>query len=226
MSVRESREADVYTTLGEALRSRGMILRGGFCPTSDAPVLNGRAVRTIFLIGTVGSGFWPHFQAFREQHSGEDPLDDWSRSVIDPVANEFGGVALYPFDRPWWPFQRWIAEAEHLKASPLGILIHPEFGHWHGYRGAIGLFSEMDLPAYDSRPHPCETCTDKPCITSCPAGALASGHFEVSPCRAHLARSAGAPCMARGCLSRNACPVGKDYRYVEDHVRFHMDALE
>ena len=28
--------------------------------------------------------------------------------------------------------------AEGLKPSPLGVLVHPDFGLWHGYRGAIG----------------------------------------------------------------------------------------
>ncbi len=34
--------------------------------------------------------------------------------------------------------------AEGLKPSPLGLLMHPEYGLWHGYRGAI-LFGEAGI---------------------------------------------------------------------------------
>ena len=31
--------------------------------------------------------------------------------------------------------------------------------------------------------------------------------------------------MQSGCIARNACPVGAEYRYPVEQLRFHMDAL-
>ena len=58
-----------------------------------------------------------------------DPLDRWSRRVVDALAAALGARALYPFDGPpHWPFQRWARRAEAVHVSPLGLLIHPDYG--------------------------------------------------------------------------------------------------
>ena len=35
--------------------------------------------------------------------------------------------------------------AEGLKPSPIGILMHPQFGLWHAYRGALLFDVEIEL---------------------------------------------------------------------------------
>src|SRR5262249_42217658 len=73
---------------------------------------------------------------------GADPLDRWSRRVVGGLAAELGAAALYPFGGPpWLPFQRWAKKAEPLHSSPLSVLIHPDWGLWHSYRGAL-VFAE------------------------------------------------------------------------------------
>ena len=133
--------------------------------------------------------------------------------------------AFFPFDQPFPPFQRWAARAENLKASPLGILIHPEYGLWHAYRAALLFATRIALPRADSRPRPCDTCAAKPCLTACPVDAFSEGRFEVSTCVGHIARPAGTECLERGCLARRACPVGRDHAYAPDQARFHMEAF-
>ncbi len=116
--------------------------------------------------------------------------------------------------------------AEGLKASPLGILIHPQFGLWHGYRAALAF--DRPLPQTGSPPaaHPCDACLDKPCLSSCPVGAVTPVSFDVVACRTHLATPEGERgCMAGGCLARGQCPVGSSYRYEPAQLRFHMAAL-
>ena len=66
--------------------------------------------------------------------------------------------------------------AEGLKASPLGILMHPEYGLWHAYRGAL-LFDEAlaaeDLNQEPENPiHLCALCDRKPCLDACPVGGV------------------------------------------------------
>ena len=174
----------------------------------------------IVLVGTAGSAFWPHFLAGRRDE--RDPLDSWSRRVMAELAEEFGATALMPQDGPpFLPFQRWAMAAEPVYPSPMGVLVHPEFGLWHSYRGALNFDAAIDLPPRAALPNPCETCTDKPCIAGCPVGAAAP--YDVPKCRAHL--EAGGECRRIGCLSRHACPLGQAYAYVPDHAAFHMEAF-
>lgn len=201
---------------------------------------DGKPAAIICLVGHGGGGFWPRFEAWRQLHpEAPEPLDDWSKSVIGPVAALFGGEAVFPSDRPWHPFQQWAMAAERLKPSPLGLLIHPEFGLWHGYRGAI-LFDAAalaklgvvepwkpdDAPAGSST-HPCDSCESKPCLSACPVGAFSPDGFDVNSCRAYLTTDAGGEgCMTTGCLARDACPVGREHRYGAAQIRFHMTAFQ
>ncbi|MCY6380049.1 hypothetical protein [Hoeflea prorocentri] len=155
-----------------------------------------------------------------------DPLDAWSRRIGEEIESEFGCKAFYPFEKPWWPFQSWINAAEGLKPSPLAILIHPEYGLWHGYRAAFGFREAIALPEPAELNHACDDCAEKPCLSACPAHAIAPDGFDLPRCRSHLSTDDGRQgCMQFGCLARNACPVGEAYRYKPAQLRFHMDAL-
>lgn len=217
-----------YRRLDGLLRQHGLMARGGLYLDSDADLgVREYGYQTIVLAGHLGSSFWLEFERFRPQYHGDDPLDAWSRSVGEAIEAELGCTALYPFDRPWWPFQSWISRTEGLRPSPLGILIHPEFGLWHGYRAAFAFREAIGIPAPKALPHACDNCAEKPCMPACPAGAVSEQPFELEACRSHLSSAAGrAGCMTKGCLSRNACPIGAEHRYNDAQLRFHMDALK
>ncbi|WP_419911242.1 ferredoxin [Hoeflea sp.] len=221
-------QSDLYGRLDKALRRHGLMARGGLHMSEDADLaVREYGFRSIVLAGHAGSSFWPEFETYRETYGGAHPLDAWSRVVGQEIESEFGCKALYPFEKPWWPFQSWIKRTEGLKPSPLAILIHPDFGPWHGYRAAFAFREALALPAPVSLAHACDSCVDKPCVASCPADAVALHNFDIKACRSHLASDAGrSGCMVSGCLARNACPVGPQYRYTEAQRQFHMDALE
>ena len=222
-----SRSDGILHRLETLLSPVGLVARGGFTFGEDAPGLpDGQRARSLVLIGHAGSSFWPHFDRFRADYSGPDPLDTWTRQVIEPVAAACGSTALYPFDKPWWPFQQWISRCEGLRPSPLGILIHPDYGLWHGYRAALAFAQRVTLPPPADVSHPCDDCSERPCITACPAGAVSDGPFGVGACREFLSGPAGGACLSPGCLSRDACPVGRDYRYSGAHRQFLMQALD
>ncbi len=192
-----------------------------------APKLpDGGRVDSLVLVGHSGSSFWPHFESFLSDYSGPDPLDTWTRQVIEPVAETFRCTPLYPFDKPWWPFQQWIALCEGLKPSPLGILIHPEYGLWHGYRAALAFQRVITLPPAPVHSHPCDDCADRPCVTACPANAVSDSPFGVAACRAFLSGQESTACMPQGCLSRDACPIGRQYLYAAAHRKFLMQSIE
>lgn len=219
-------------TIRAALRPHGLFLRGvvNFADGETAPVLvDGQPAAGVVLVGNVGSSIWPHFRAWQDaapDRGGGDPLDAWSKAVIGPVASALGATAYFPSDPPWQPFQQWAMRAEGLRASPLGILMHPVYGLWHGYRGALGFADAIETAAEVAAPHPCDGCRDKSCLDRCPVGAVGATGFDVAACRDHLRTEAGQEgCMAAGCLARDACPVGASYRYDDDQLRFHMAAL-
>lgn len=199
-----------------------------FEPGEAGPALVvGGTARSVVLVGNIGSSFWPAFQRWRNGSLATDhPLDDWSKAVIRPIAKAFDATPFFPSDQPFQPFQQWAMRAEGLKSSPLGILIHPQFGLWHGYRAALAF--DRPLPQTGSSPaaHPCDTCMDKPCLSRCPADAVTPVAFDVAACRTHLATPEGdAGCMVGGCLARGHCPVGASYRYDQAQLQFHMAAL-
>jgi hypothetical protein len=216
-------------TIRAALAPYGLFMRGIVHFEGDGPEMAaGERAGTVVLVGNVGGSMWQAFSEWHERAEGqiENPLDQWSADVIRPVAKAAGGQAYFPSEKPWQPFQQWAMRAEGLKASPLGVLIHPKFGLWHGYRGAIGFAGKIGMPTVPFEHHACDRCADKPCLTTCPVRAVAVASFSVPACRNHLRAPEGkAGCMVSGCLARNACPVGAEFRYPEAQLRFHMAAL-
>jgi ferredoxin-like protein FixX len=188
----------------------------------DVP--EGIDARSVVLIGTVGG---EGFDAFRRGRRDEpDPMDRWARRVIDPIAAGLGAKPAYPNDKPYPPFQRWAMRAEDVYPSPLGLLIHPEHGLWHAYRGALLFSGRVDgLPVRSGRRSPCETCEAKPCLAACPVGAFTGTSYDVAACAGHLRADAEPRCLSLGCRARAACPVGVASRYGDEQVRFHMRAF-
>lgn len=142
--------------ISAALAGHGLILRGGFVFGEGEEVPFGplgKPAKSVLLVGQAGAAPWPHFSRWREgrPHDLKNPLDIWSREVIGEVAQQSGARAVSPSDRPWLPFQQWAMRAEGLKASPLGILMHPEYGLWHAYRGALLFETDISIKRLASR---------------------------------------------------------------------------
>lgn len=207
----------------------GLDCRGGFHPADDDAVPDFGSGRpgTLVLLGFAGSSQWLSFEASEESRDGRsDPLDRWSRRVIDGLAARSGAMSVYPFGGPpWWPFQRWAMKAEGLRASPLGILMHPKFGLWHSYRGAL-LFGEcLELPALEPTRHPCDDCLAKPCLHTCPVSAVLPDRYDARHCREFVGSVRGGDCRGEGCLARRACPIGAEHRQSAREAAFHMAAF-
>jgi hypothetical protein len=215
--------------LGEIVRSlqeSGLTPRGAFHPAADdavPPFAPDTPARTVVLAGNAGPQMWRAFDAARA--AGEVSLDDWCLRVLNALAARLGARAVFPFERPFLPFQRWAMRAEPCHASPLGLLIHPDYGLWHGYRGALLFAEAIPLPPSGHRVSPCANCMERPCLTACPAGAFNGTAYDVPACVRHLAGAPQPECMNTGCLARQACPIGRDYRYEPAQARFHMQAF-
>ena len=207
--------------LAAALAPFGLILRGGFALEPSDDLGEG----TLVMVGNAGRAMWDAF--LRDSAAGDDPLDAWTRETIEPIATTFGARAVFPFDHPHPPFQQWAKRAEGLASSPLGILIHSEYGLWHAYRAA--LIFPQPVAALETPPgtpeNPCESCSEKPCLCACPVSAFSCHSYDVEACAGHLSAAAGRACLDGGCMARNACPVGREYMYPDPQIRFHMAAF-
>ena len=219
-----------FDTIVATVEAEGLASRGAFHPAADdavPPFADGTPAATLVLVGNAGPGMWPVFVASEEANDGApDALDRWSRRVVSRLADALGGTAHFPFGGPpWLPFIRWAQRAGPVHPSPIGPLVHPDFGLWHAYRGAIALRERLDLPPRDNRPSPCERCIERPCLSACPVGAFSTTGYDVDRCAAHIASPPGTQCLDEGCLARHACPAGRGAAYDASQAAFHMRAF-
>ena len=187
------------------------------------------------LIGNIGSSYWTCFSQSVEFVDGTaHPLDRWSRRIAEVIARQFSLQALYPFEGPpYYPFQQWARRAEGLHQSPVGVMMHPQYGLWHSYRFALlGAQSTLqDSAIADAstdgsfNTSPCVDCDDKPCLNTCPVGAFDDKGYAVERCADYLQQTPRAECHQQGCLARYACPIAPDLSYVAAQGRFHLRAF-
>ena len=182
--------------------------------------------RQIIMIGNVGPAMWQAFSAAREyDDDGPDRLNRWTRRILSDVSADLNVAIRFPFDGPpYHPFQQWMLATGTAFQSPIGLLIHSEYGLWFAMRGALLI----DAPLVDVQitlVSPCDTCTEKPCLSTCPVNSFSSGGYDVPACKTHLATLQGEDCMSQGCRARRACPVGTSYHYSPDQALLHMTAF-
>lgn len=182
------------------------------------------------LVGNVGSSLWPEFSRSDEYADGAaDPLNRWTERVVRQAS-----VALatrqpvelrFPFGETIWPFQRYAILAAGMQSSPIGLLIHPEYGLWTAFRAAIMFADDVPLPESEPSASPCATCADRPCLSACPIGAFSDTGYDYPACKSYVASPDGEDCLITGCAARQACPVGQGLRYEQPHQHFHMKAF-
>ncbi len=219
----------IFDRFATMLANTPFILRGGFHPVDGdglRALVDGREIGTVAMIGNAGGALWEAFAAAVPKPAGRDPLDDWTRSVLAPVAAGLGAHPVYPSDGPpYMPFQRWAMRAEPVSPSPLGVLIHPDYGVWHAYRAAFLFAERMDLPPCAAAASPCKNCSERPCLSACPVGAFSEAGYDVPACAGDVRAAEGRRCRVGGCLARAACPVGSSWRYPAEAGVFHLAAF-
>ena len=212
--------SSIYKDLTAELDPYGLILRGGIHLKKD----ESQTPQTLILVGNIGSEMWEPFS--REDSGSSDPLDHWTRQVVEPIAAQFGAEAYFAFEGPpYHPFQHWAMQAEYVFQSPIGPLIHPKYGLWHAYRAALVFDEVLEFPNQEQAANPCDSCEDKPCLSTCPAGAFTTEIYDIPSCVEYLKTSAGETCLTKNCAARRACPIGKEYQYNNIQSKHHMSAF-
>jgi len=179
--------------------------------------------QTMVLLGPNEPEFWPVFvESIEYLEKKENAMDHWSRRVIGSLAEMFSAEPIFPFGGPpYHPFIGWALESGRAWQSPVGLLMHDTSGLFVSYRGALLVPERLELPPTGSSP--CEKCSERPCLSACPAAALTKDGYDVPKCHAHL-DSTGTECLSSGCIVRRACPVGQNKRLPEQSA-FHMRAF-
>jgi methylmalonic aciduria homocystinuria type C protein len=160
------------------------------------------------LVGNTRALWQPFLGALRadpELAASPHPLDQYTERVIERLSATLPGARSWfghrQYDGRFLPLQR-LAAATGLGAlAPNHLVIHPVYGPWFALRAVI--VCQGDAPTTRVRPRTCA------CDAACEAA------FSV-------ALSAGGPDAWRTWLAvRDACPVGRAYRYSDDQIRYH-----
>jgi hypothetical protein len=214
----------IYADLQASATERHLTIMGGFHPLPDDQTPPD--CQTLILLGPNEPAFWPAFTTSPEWLDGApDPMDRWSRRIIDAWADALDAEALYPFGSlPFLPFFSWALRTGRVHASPIRLLVHDHAGLFVSFRGALAIRQRIDLPIPAA--NPCTTCLDQPCRTACPVDAFDGMGYDVTACKGYLDTVAGEDCMTGGCAARRACPVSQSYPRLPAHAAYHMTAFK
>ncbi|MBQ76561.1 MAG: hypothetical protein CMQ20_16270 [Gammaproteobacteria bacterium] len=170
---------------------------------------------SLVLLGGYGSRYWRCL----DQNNERDihPVDNYVVSQVQNIFSRFQFQIIYPGDQllPLVGLGR-LAGWHHT--SPLGIGIHPDYGPWYAYR-AVFLANGIGLLAKQVGSHSCSACASQSCLSVCPAGAVRLQGFDVNAC-SESRLEVDSPCTET-CAARLACPVGTDYQYTPEQIKYH-----
>lgn len=220
----------VTREVADALRSRGLDLAHPFRvswyddavdPDERLP-WSGGGESLGLLVGNTRA-FWPTFLAEMQRDSGRrdgpDPLDRWTEATLaaalEPLALAHEVVCSHEPPPRRVPMQRL---ATHVGFAPLStgqLLAHPVYGPWFAVRAVVIVDVAGPEGASPTVGPPCKGC-DAPCR---PAFEHACEVADVRDDPA-LLRDRWRPWLA----VRDACPVGRAYRYPDAMIRYHYAA--
>ncbi len=180
--------------------------------------------RQLILLAHAGRRLWQRVQAQPGAEAIAHPIDTYSVDVTRRwLAQALPGARhriVYPNGLPTGrhvALQRLGGLAGWHHATPFMLGIDAHYGSWFAYR--VAIITDTALPPTPPRQgsHPCLGCSAKPCISSCPAQALASGTLDAMSCQRHRLQPDSV--CALDCPARTACPVGAGHRYDSSQIR-------
>jgi hypothetical protein len=172
--------------------------------------------RALIVAGSAGGALWARFTAWlaeapRARLADEaHPLDRYVAMVLDRAdallaaegvrARRFEPTFLF---QPRIDFQRVVRLARLGCASPIGMVVHPEYGPWWAARGAwlVDRAIPATAPA-STEGRPCAGCA--------------------APCRAAIPAGAEGTIAAATRAAREACVLGA-HRYSDEQLTYHYD---
>lgn len=180
----------------------------------------GRPDALALLIGN-SREIWVPFLAWlahdRQRLKLQNPLEAYVEMVIGQVFEGFDTVHKIRYSHRPEPhhiaFQRLAEVAGLAWRSPAHLSIHPQYGCWIAWRAVVVI--DVPGPSGDA-PGMEPLCVD--CHSGCVPrlnAVLSKSHLAV-PVDDDVAAS-----WQDWLAIRDACPVGRDYRYSDDQIRYH-----
>ena len=205
--------------LEKDIHSAGLIILGELEVTDSDPVP--KEAQSILLLGPDEPKFWKIFKESKEFNDlGGNPLDRWSKRIIDNIARENNCTALYPFGgEPYKPFFSWALRSGTVWSSPVHLAVHKDKGLFVSFRGALAI--NQTKKTNQRFENPCAKCS-APCLRACPVDAFTETGYDVMICKDHISDLDSSNCKSLGCNTRRACPVGANLRNFEQSA-FHME---
>jgi methylmalonic aciduria homocystinuria type C protein len=176
-----------------------------------APIAAGAARRVGVLVGNTRA-LWPRFvAALRDDHelaTALHPIDLYTERAFAEAFPDTPVVFAhrrYGAARQFVPMQR-LAELAGLAArAPTGLCVHRRYGPWFALRGVVALTGDPPATSATRLPCPKDLCA--------------------ATCMPALERAMAAPPDDRAWEAwlavRDACSVGRDYRYSDDQIHYH-----
>jgi epoxyqueuosine reductase len=191
------------------------------------------AARSAVVVANGGGSFWAAFKRHAEENPGwsdrEHPLDDFTREVVNRdiggalIGSAMRHTTVYPFMQTGRTLDFMVLGRAAGLCGPsiIGVGLHSVYGPWIAFRAAILLEESIDEPGEAVNFDPCPTCSTRPCVTACPAGAVSfPAGWNVPGCIVH--RVEAEPDCAPRCHSRVACVHGPQHRYTDDELAYHQ----
>jgi hypothetical protein len=177
--------------------------------------------RSAVLVGAAGRALFTALGRAPEAGLAHDPLDHYTRRVVEATVEPLAGRAMFAFERRGERYADFVAlgRAAGLGApSRLGLLLHPEFGPWMSLRALMLLPLELpETPLLDAF-EPCHGCS-APCSEACPGAAVSAAGFDIGRCAETRRRVPG--CGLK-CDARHSCVLGREHRYEDIAEAHHM----
>jgi epoxyqueuosine reductase len=190
--------------------------------------------KTLVVIGNGGGQFWQGFRAYCNNHPDflqmrEHPLDDYTVEVLEetltPIFTKLGVTHRYCYPFRFWSepvsFMHMARAAGLAGPSILGVTIHPAYGPWIALRVAVLVDQELHAEPVAAGFNPCPTCTERACISACPANAISvEKNWDIHACVQHRLRVT-TDCVDY-CRARFDCVYGREHRYPLDELQYHQ----
>ena len=175
----------------------------------------------LMMTGHGGKLFWEKLQ--EKGMSADDPVDQLSIQLTQQFIDHYLGhpacLLLYPLTQFMVPLTQLGELANWSHPAPIGQGINPEYGVWFAYRTAFLVNGRFPTVTNQPTTSPCHSCTEKPCITACPSGAVTQTNFDIFTCTDFRVEPES-PCADR-CLARMTCPVAPEHQYTLPQIQYH-----
>lgn len=219
---------DSRATIGDQLDHTGLNLHAVFdLETLPTEILNElkalypdlSSYQQILLFAHGGQDLWNNVQP--DLTSSKHPIDSYSIEIVKEFCDHQPTISehkvIYPGRKPLG-LQSLGKLAGWHHDSPFKVGINQEWGSWFAYRIAILADSDFETTRKWEAESPCVACSNKPCISACPAQAL-EGDFLLQRCLDYR-KDPDSRCKDR-CLARMACPVAQEHRYEAKQIQYH-----